>query len=205
LLLPRSWLMVRGPRAHRRIALTFDDGPTELTGAVLDVLDQHRARATFFLVGKLCAKLPKVAESVAAVGHQIGGHGFTHRVFPALSHHELLDELERTDGLLPGLANGRRLVRPPHGSISARSLISCASAGYATALWSHDVGDTRARSADQVIAGFERHPPAAGDIVLLHEDHRPTLEALPRLLTELSAKGYELVTIDELFRPHARA
>jgi peptidoglycan-N-acetylglucosamine deacetylase len=193
--------MVRGPRAPKRIALTFDDGPTELTSAFLEVLEQHRARATFFLVGKMCERLPETGESIARAGHQIGGHGFTHRLFTELGHDQLLDELERTDRLLPGGGrNGRRLVRPPHGSISARSLLACCRAGYATALWSHDVRDTLAESAGQVILGFEHHRPTAGDIVLLHEDHRPTLEALPRILTGLSARGYQLVTLDELFQ-----
>jgi peptidoglycan-N-acetylglucosamine deacetylase len=204
-LLPRSWLLVRGPRAQPRVALTFDDGPTELTSAFLELLEQHRARATFFLVGKLCERLPEMTAAIARAGHQVGGHGFTHRLFPELTNEELLDELERTDRLLPGPKNGRRLVRPPHGSVSARSLIACARAGYVTALWSHDVSDSRARSAREVIAGFERNPPSAGEIVLLHEDHRQTLEALPQLLTELSARGYELVTLDELFRPEPAA
>jgi peptidoglycan/xylan/chitin deacetylase (PgdA/CDA1 family) len=202
-LIPRSFLVVRGPRARRRIALTFDDGPTELTGAYLDVLRRHRARATFFLVGRCCERLPNMADAIAEHGHQIGGHGFTHRAFPEIVGESLRGELAATDALLPKANGHRRCVRPPHGSISVASLVECARAGFTTVLWSWDSGDSRAVSVADILLGFESRPPRNGDILLLHEDQRHTLEALPTLLERLASEGYELCTVDELLRSPA--
>jgi peptidoglycan/xylan/chitin deacetylase (PgdA/CDA1 family) len=196
--------MVHGPRGRRRIALSFDDGPTELTREYLDVLQRYGVCATFFLVGRSCRRLPSSAESIALGGHEIGSHGFTHRPFPELSDGALLQELEQTAALLPGQPNSRRLVRPPHGSVTPRSLQKCVRAGFTTVLWSYDSGDSRVETASEILEEFDRNPPRGGDIVLLHEDHRRTLEALPRLLERIAAGGFEIVTVSELFRREAR-
>jgi len=201
--LPRSWLVMHGPRGKRRIALTFDDGPTELTYAYLDVLDHYHTAATFFLVGRACEQWPAQAAEVARRGHELGSHGYTHRTFPELGSRALLGELERTDELLKLRPNGRRWVRPPHGAVTPRSLFDCARAGFSTVLWSYDSGDCRTGSAHELSLGFERDPPRAGDIVLLHEDNHHTLQALPTLIESLLRSGYELVTVADLLRdPH---
>lgn len=199
---PPSLLVVRGPRRSRRIALTFDDGPTELSEHYLRVLERLGVRATFFLVGRALAQLPRAAGLVAEAGHELGGHGFSHTIFPRLDPRGLRSELERTDALLPGPKNGRRLVRPPHGAVSARSLLECARAGFTTVLWSYDSGDSCSGCASELLGGIARRPPAPGDIVLLHEDHRHTLEALPEVVQRLRSAGYELVTVGDLLRPH---
>jgi peptidoglycan/xylan/chitin deacetylase (PgdA/CDA1 family) len=196
--LPSSWLIVHGSRSARRLALTFDDGPTELTRAYLDVLAAHRVPASFFLVGRACERFPGAVLEIHRRGHAIGSHGFTHKNFPQLSRKQLLAELARTDRLLPAPRNGKRLVRPPHGSISPRSLFDCTSAGYSTVLWSYDSGDSHHSSKSELLEAFEREPPKSGDIILLHEDHRHTLEALNELIERLLSQGFELVTVSEL-------
>jgi peptidoglycan/xylan/chitin deacetylase (PgdA/CDA1 family) len=197
-LLPQSWLIVHGPRNKRRIALTFDDGPTELTPAYLEVLDHYRVKGTFFLVGQACERWPAEALQIARRGHALGGHGYTHRTFPTLESRTLLDELRRTHELLPGESRGRRWLRPPYGAMTPRSLFECARAGFSTVLWSYDSGDSWTTAPEALIGSFVAQPPRSGDIVLLHEDQPHTLKALPDLLERLLESDYELVTVPEL-------
>jgi peptidoglycan/xylan/chitin deacetylase (PgdA/CDA1 family) len=202
-ILPQSVVAWRGrgvPGSGRRtVALTFDDGPSELTHAYLDVLKAHGGRATFFLVGERCEEYPELVSAIADGGHELGGHGYTHRRFPTLGKNELRQELTRTAALLP-LPNGKKpLVRPPHGAFSLSSIFTSARAGFTTVLWSHDSGDWCTTSADQVRAAFGKDAPmAAGAIVLLHEGQPWTLDALPTVLGKLSEEGHELVTVGEL-------
>jgi peptidoglycan/xylan/chitin deacetylase (PgdA/CDA1 family)/glycosyltransferase involved in cell wall biosynthesis len=197
--LPRSLLIRRGARDRRRIALTFDDGPDAMTDAYLDVLGRHGARATFFLVGEACARFPDAVARIAARGHELGGHGFTHTVFPSLDAPALKSELERTDALLtPAPGGGRRLVRPPRGATSPLSLLRCARAGYVTVLWSVDSDDCRTDRADDVVAALSPDAVSPGDIVLLHEGQTWTLDALPRVIDRLRDAGFELVTVSEM-------
>jgi len=200
--LPRSLVVWRGTAAagrasSGRVALTFDDGPTSLTRAYLEVLEHFGVRATFFLVGELCAAEPELVEAIARGGHEIAGHGYTHRRFPRLSAPELLDELERTRRLLPMEGHHRPLVRPPHGAVSVASMLTTASAGFTTALWSYDSGDWATDDTKSLVARFTSERVEAGDIVLLHEGQSWTLEALPRIVETLREEGHELVTMGE--------
>jgi len=192
-----------GGRAERRpepgrIALTFDDGPTPLTLGYLDVLEQLGARATFFVVGELCAAHPEWVEAIAERGHELCGHGFTHRRFPSLSRAELTSELARTHALLPGRGAQRKLVRPPYGAVSPASLLTCAREGFTTVLWSFNSNDWRARDASEVERTLAAREATPGDILLLHEGQQLTLNALPTVIRNLKELGHDLVTVGEL-------
>jgi peptidoglycan/xylan/chitin deacetylase (PgdA/CDA1 family) len=190
----------REPQGRRPLALTFDDGPSELTRAYLEVLESFGARATFFVVGELCAAHPELVSAIAAGGHELSAHGYTHRRFPSLSRSELRKELTGTVTLLPRSSGRRRpLVRPPHGAISLSSILTCANAGFTTVLWSHDSGDWCTTSEDDVCAAFDdERALEPGAIVLLHEGQPWTLRALPRVLGKLREAGHDLVTVGEL-------
>jgi peptidoglycan/xylan/chitin deacetylase (PgdA/CDA1 family) len=196
--LPRRVLVRRGPSARRRVALTFDDGPDALTDAYLDVLDRFGARATFFVVGSACARHPEALRHVVARGHEVGGHGFSHTPFTKLDATALRAELDSTAALLPPVRGRLRLVRPPKGATSLRTLMICARAGYTTVLWSRDSDDCRTTAADEVAARVTAENTAPGDIVLLHEGQPWTLAALPRILESLARDGFEAVPIGEL-------
>jgi peptidoglycan/xylan/chitin deacetylase (PgdA/CDA1 family) len=207
--LPESAIAWRGPEARgrglglgsrrTRVALTFDDGPTELTRAYLSVLERFRARATFFVIGELCVAHPELVSAIADGGHELAGHGYTHRRFPTLSASALKDELVRTAALLPRSAQGRALVRPPHGAVSLSSLVTCARASFTTALWSFDSGDWRTkRSADVIEAFHDEGASTPGAVVLLHEGQTWTMEALPAILGGLTEAGHQLVTMSEM-------
>jgi peptidoglycan-N-acetylglucosamine deacetylase len=188
------------PKRHTdpgRIALTFDDGPTPLTLPYLDVLEEFGVRGTFFVVGELCAAHPEWVAAIDDRGHELGGHGYTHRRFTSLSRGELASELARTDELLPSTAT-RRMVRPPYGAVSPASLLTCARQGFTTVLWSLNSNDWCAPDASEVERTVAAHDVNPGDILLLHEGQQLTLEALPTVLRNLKDLGHELVTVGEL-------
>jgi peptidoglycan/xylan/chitin deacetylase (PgdA/CDA1 family) len=198
-LLPDDLMFLRGPASRgRRAALTFDDGPHELTERYLEVLARANAKATFFVVGRACTEHPGAGDAMTRAGHEVAGHGFTHTEFPKLRGDELRDELARTAALLPKPAGGRAMVRPPRGLVTPRSLLGCFRAGYSSAMWSHDTFDWEARTADEVLRRATPEQIAPGEILLMHEGKPWTLEALPRLIEGLQGAGFELVTISAL-------
>lgn len=202
-ILPDSLVVWRGPEGRQRggpgrVALSFDDGPTPLTEQYLDVLEQLGVRATFFLVGELCAEHPEWVRAIAERGHELAGHGYTHRRFTTLSRAALASELTRTSALLPARRGKRQLVRPPYGAVSPASLMTCALQGFTTVLWSLNSCDWRASEAAEVERVVCESPTSAGDIVLLHEGQPLTIEALPRVVGSLKESGHELVTVGEL-------
>ena len=200
-LLPAAMLVRHGTTKKRRVALTFDDGPDEMTPEYLALLDGLGVRATFFLVGKNCEERKAAVLDIISRGHEVAGHGYTHRRFTRMAPHELRDELANTSALLPPARTRRPLVRPPHGSTTVQSLLRCTRAGYTTVLWSADSGDARIKDADGVAAQLTADRVAPGDIVLLHEGQRWTLDALPRIVSGLQGAGYELVTVGEVLSP----
>jgi peptidoglycan/xylan/chitin deacetylase (PgdA/CDA1 family) len=204
-LLPASWVVWRQPkrawwRPGRRneVALTFDDGPTGLTPAYLDVLERFGVRATFFLLGRYCARNPELVYDIAARGHELASHGYSHRRFNLLSPELLREELFETRRLLRSDRTPTSLVRPPHGVVSLSSLLTSARAGFTNVLWSYDSGDASVRTPGEVLSRFEKRAVSPGAIVLLHEGQRWTLEALPGVLETLKEAGHELVTVGEL-------
>src|SRR5262249_21032535 len=143
--IPSSVLVRRGAVSGKRVALTFDDGPHEMTDRYLEVLERFGARATFFLVGKACVARRADLLRIVARGHEVAAHGFTHTPFPSLDGEALVGELRRTASALPPQV-GRPLLRPPRGATSMRSLAICAAHGYQTVMWSRDAHDCPTRS-----------------------------------------------------------
>ena len=196
--LPTSLVVWRGAQQRRQVALTFDDGPDHLTLDYLDALDRLGARATFFVVGELCAKSPELVGAIAERGHELGNHGYTHRPFSKLARRELSSELSRTQALLPRGRRGRALVRPPYGAVSPSAFLTCAALGFTTVMWSFNSGDWARHEAREVERTFTERPVVPGEIILLHEGQHWTLDALPKIVGELKKAGHELVTVSEL-------
>jgi peptidoglycan/xylan/chitin deacetylase (PgdA/CDA1 family) len=201
--MPSSLVVWRGKQGGNvaggpGVALTFDDGPDAMTPEYLSVLSELGVRATFFLVGRQCARHPELVKQIVADGHEVGAHGYTHRRFTSLGARELEDELWKTQKLLPPNDGRKRLLRPPHGAVSVSSLLTCARAGFTTVLWSHDSGDSRTERSEEVTRAFEPGSPHAGDIVLMHEGQPWTIDALPGVVGRLKETGHALVSVGEL-------
>jgi peptidoglycan/xylan/chitin deacetylase (PgdA/CDA1 family) len=169
-----------------------------MTPEYLSVLAGLGVRATFFVIGAQCKKRPELVARIAGAGHELGAHGYTHRRFPRLHTRELQSELRDTQRLLPKTSSGKPLVRPPHGAVSVSSMLTCARAGFTTVLWSHDSNDCRTERSSDVVQSFEQLDIRQGDIVLMHEGQRWTIDALPTVVGKLREAGHALVTVGEL-------
>ena len=192
-------LLRRGPATTKRIALTFDDGPDDMTLRYLDALDDLGVPATFFVLGEHAHEHPELIREYVRRGHQVAGHGYDHQRFTKLKRGELLDQCKRTDEAIGGQPTGQSWVRPPHGSLDSLSLISLRVAGYVVALWSLDSCDYEDRDVASLTDRCSPHVVSAGEVLLFHEGQEWTLEALPRIVTALHASGMECVTMADLF------
>ncbi|HEY5987086.1 MAG TPA: polysaccharide deacetylase family protein [Streptosporangiaceae bacterium] len=192
-------LVLGGNTAAREIALTFDDGPSPVyTGQVLDVLGRYGAAATFFCIGLNAHAFPEMVERIAADGHEIGNHTWSHPYLPDLSRSELNLQLDRTTEVLAGVT-GRApaLFRPPYGGRSAQVLRWLAEAGMSTVLWNTETSDW-ARPGQDVIEGEVAGQAGPGSIVLFHDgggDRSQTVAALPGIMDHLCEQGYRFVPV----------
>ena len=187
--------------AERGVALTFDDGPhPQGTPAVLEVLAAAGATATFFLVGEQVERFPSLASEIVAAGHEIGNHGYRHRLLLRRSPSALAADFDRAASLI-GEVTGRAAssYRPPYGVFSGPALAIVRRRGWAPWLWSKWGADWRAHATAQSIAAKATEGLRAGDVVLLHDaDHysspgswRRTAAALPAVLDAVAALGVE--------------
>lgn len=203
-------LFFQGPTdGGRRIALTFDDGPSVAnTGRVLDLLAEHDARATFFVVGSRTDGLEELLRRAATAGHELGNHTYSHVHTVHSRRDELRGDIARASSVIEAATAGAarvRLVRPPFGKDRRRVVTLGRELGLLTVLWSIDSGDAMGRARDEVVATVVAGA-APGAIVLMHDGglERPTtLGALEELLPRLRGAGYELVTVSELLGPSA--
>jgi peptidoglycan/xylan/chitin deacetylase (PgdA/CDA1 family) len=197
----RPLLYQAGSPATGAVALTFDDGPNpRFTAAVLDALQRHAARATFFLVGERVAQCPAEIARMLSDGHEIGNHSLTHADFSALSLRGIEREVRATDRVLrdAGLRQERIRWRPPKGALNVRTLCFAIKHRRRVAMWSNDPKDFSARSVDELRRHFDAQPVRAGDIVLLHDSNPVTVAWLDVLLPQLQAAGLRPVTLSSL-------
>jgi len=189
----------RGPAQPHRVALTFDDGPDQMTGQYLDLLDRLGVPATFFLIGSSAAALPDVTREYLRRGHQVASHGYDHTRFTKLGRRALLDQCARTEQALGGQTTGRPWVRPPHGAMDPGSLLTLLAAGYTVAMWSLDPCDYSEHDPAELAARCAPEHVAPGEVLLFHEGQPWTLEAVPQIVEALHGAGYEFVTMQDLF------
>lgn len=193
-LLP-SRLVTTRARGHghgKVLYLTFDDGPDpEHTPAVLDLLRQHGASATFFLVGELVDRHPGVVRRIVDEGHQLGNHSWSHPSMPEIPIEAQMEEIARTDARLEAYdGRARHPFRPPFGKLPRNLLLRFARTGRTIALWSYDSNDYRRLPAETLLQKVIANPPRTGDVVLMHDDNPDTVALLAGLLPEWRAQGY---------------
>ncbi|MGQ9753505.1 MAG: polysaccharide deacetylase family protein [Thermaceae bacterium] len=177
-----------GSRRSPTIALTFDDGPSERTEELLDLLRSHGVRATFFLTGQRAEEKPDLARRIREEGHQVEAHGYWHSPWLLLSpFHEWL-HIQRSPG---------RYYRPPHGFHTPFTRLFARLQGKKVALWDTESKDWRPfppeRLADRLLNYIR-----PGSIVLFHDGPERTLRILEILLPKLLELGYQPVTLDDL-------
>lgn len=194
-----------GPRTARRIALTFDDGPDlEWTPRVLELLAARDVRATFFVIGARAARAPEVVRTIAAGGHELGNHTWSHRHLWFTGARETDREVGRCHELLAELT-GRapRFFRPPWGVVNAALFAGLHRHGERCVFWSIQPEGLRPRSATAQ-AEYVLRRARPGAIVDLHDAEgvagAPSrlVDALPAMIDGLRARGYRFVTLAEL-------
>jgi peptidoglycan/xylan/chitin deacetylase (PgdA/CDA1 family) len=181
------------------VLLTFDDGPHPLgTPAMLRILADERARATFFLVGEQVRRHPSLAAEIAAAGHAVALHGEHHRLLLRLSPQAARADLDRgAETVAEATGLPITLHRPPHGIYSPAALDHVRERGWAPLLWSRSGRDRRGNRGPGRIAAEVTRDLAAGDVLLLHDSDayggpgawRHTVRALPRVLDAIAAAG----------------
>ncbi len=197
-----------GDRSHRAIALTFDDGPSESTPALLEILAAHKVAATFFMCGASVRRLPAIAREVAAAGHEIGNHTDSHphlvRCSPAGIQREMdaaQQAIQQATGATP------RLFRAPFGERWFGLRAAQQRLNLLGVMWTVIVRDwvlTGPAAARRLLAGASN-----GGILCLHDgrridaapDIRATLEAVRRVLPELQERGFEFETVSQILCP----
>jgi peptidoglycan-N-acetylglucosamine deacetylase len=184
------------------IALTFDDGPNEkLTPRLLDLLAQHHIHVTFFVLGECAERNPEILRRAAREGHEIGNHSWSHPNFAKMSDETVRTQIKRTEELITNTIGKRpTLLRPPYGSITARQKrLIHDDLGYEIILWDVDPLDWK-NPGPTVVANRILKETRPGSIVLSHDIHAQTIEAMPATLNELQAKGFKFVTVSELLQ-----
>ena len=201
-----------------QIALTYDDGPNDPhTLHLLDVLDRHQAKATFFLIGKFVRERPEIARAIQAAGHAVGNHTYSHPILIFLSAAAVKQELEDCNKALEDtLGASPTLFRPPFGGRRPVVLQTARSLGLTPVMWSVTAYDWSATSADSIVQKVERRidvqNSSLGQVVLLHDgghlamstDRSHTVEATRILLNKYSAAGKKFVAIPDLALPDSQ-
>lgn len=181
----------------KRVALTFDDGPhPENTPAILELLDQYDAKATFFMISSTANYYPELTKQVAEAGHEIGNHSWYHEDFTQLDDEGIREELDLSDQAFQKILGYEpTLIRPPFGAYDERVM---SIVDRPIVLWSVDSRDWDSRDPQAVLARVKSlmHD---GAIVLLHDYHAETVEATRLVLEYLDSEGYEFVRVSELF------
>ncbi len=188
-----------GSAQHKNVALTFDDGPNaKYTPQVLRILDEHKVRATFFLIGREAQRHPELVRQIDLGGHEIGNHTYSHVRLPQVPPDAIRRVLERTREIVLELTGKETiLLRPPWGVLDSRSLAELALGKFVTVLWSVDSRDW-SRPGARVIAHNVLSKAQAGSIILCHDDHEQILEALPVIIQGLRGQGYQFITASEM-------
>ncbi|MFB3916856.1 MAG: polysaccharide deacetylase family protein [Terriglobales bacterium] len=208
---PRSQLFgptfIGNGAGSRQIALTFDDGPNDPhTLRLLDVLDKHGVKATFFMIGRHVALKPKVAEAVARAEHVIGNHTFTHPNLIFCSRTQLQLQVAECERALDDTVGAHsRLFRPPHGGRRPDVLTTVRRLGFTPIMWSATGYDWSANDAGEIVANVVRQI-QGGDVLLLHDgghvdmgiDRTATIAATDQLIRRYRDEGYEFVTVEQM-------
>lgn len=198
--------VIRGPSDARGVVLTFDDGPDPVhTRAVLDILDEHGAKATFFVIGRKVEKHPEVVEEILARGHDVGVHGYAHdRLFSLRGPRRVRRDLERAVKVLEKVMKRRpTLFRPPVGHTNPTIARIAEQLDLTIIGWSVAGYDGLAGADPRKVVARLTRKLDDGDIVLLHDaaerdDHDPTApKVLRQLLATVKDKNLRIARLED--------
>ena len=188
------------PRIQPAIALSFDDGPSEYTQQVLDILAENDCHATFFMVGTCMKNMPDMVKTVFDSGNEVGIHTWKHNNLTKMSTSAIVRNLKACQEIIvEQTGQEARWLRPPYGAVKGHPEVyrACGEVGLYIATWSVDSRDWSLQNAKKIYKEVmgQLHN---GDILLFHDTHAATVEALRMILPEIKALGYQVLTVDQL-------
>lgn len=196
------------PPKSRLLALTYDDGPNDpYTFHLLDVLQRHQVKATFFLIGRFVQERPDIARAVAEAGHIVGNHTWDHPNLIFAGAAETRRQLQQTQRAIHDATGVEaKLFRPPFGGRRPASLRVARGLGLQPVMWNVSCYDWKAESADEIVSRADRQI-HGGNVILLHDgeyhriggDRSRSVEATDRILSRYK-KEYQFVTVPEMMR-----
>lgn len=189
----------RNPGAPR-VALTFDDGPAANTNRLLDTLAQYNAKATFFTIGSSVDASPTTVARTLNEGHAVGNHTYNHPDLTTLGADGVRNELQQGNQAIANATGGHTptMLRPPYGATTPTVNNIAAEFGMANIIWSVDTRDWQDRDSALVCNRAVTNA-SDGAVILLHDLHATSVDAMPCILDSLSSQGYEFVTAEQLF------
>ena len=197
---PRLHCLSRGDPQRKLVALTFDDGPNpEYTLDLLSVLSRYRIPATFFYVGKQCEKYPDLVRETYAAGNEIANHTYDHLRLPPLTHAQKEYEIDTAQKTIASLIGTQpRFFRPPGGHRDTEVEDMLASRGMVVGMWDITLNDAGSNLAPSDLLREVEDQVRPGSVILAHTGVPATVEALPAIIHNLSARGFTFVTMSEM-------
>ena len=188
-----------GTQTQKKIAITFDDGPTPETIVVLDFLKQHNVKATFFCIGLQIEKHPDIFKRILAEGHLIGNHSYSHpNGMGFLSTERVKEEIIKNDEIIEQHSGKKALFyRPPFGVTNPRIAKAVSDSGHKVIGWNNRSLDTVITDQSKILKRIKRKI-KPGSIILLHDASDKTAQVLEQLLLFLQSENYLVIPLDEL-------
>lgn len=180
----------------KRVALTFDDGPhPKNTLTIIDLLDKYDATATFFMLGNRVDFYPEIAKKVADKGHELGNHTWSHKNLGTLSKEEGIQEVEKTNEIIKSVTGRESTAfRPPYGVVNEQVQSSIS---IPAVFWTIDTLDWKSHNPDEILKIVKENV-KDGSIILMHDIHETSAQAVEPVLKFLKAEGYDIVSVSEL-------
>ncbi len=180
------------------VAITFDDGPNPATTPeLLDLLKKYDVRCTFFMVGKNVEANPDIVKRIYQEGHELGNHSWDHADLSQLNEAQIIEELQSTDdAIFKACGHDPLYIRPPFGAMSD---VYQNTVDRDSILWTIDTRDWESHDASKIKKIIDTYV-SDGSIILLHDIHEDSVKAMKSVIPELLEKGYQLVTVSDLYK-----
>jgi len=182
------------------VAITFDDGPSQYLDAFLDLFEHYNVRATFCVIGNLVHTQPDALRRAVELGNDVIGHSWDHRNLAKLTDDDVRQQIQSTSDAIEAITGVRTpLFRPPYGEVSDTMRRISYELGFAMVNWNVDPEDWRLMDADEIFNAVIESA-HNGAIIMSHEIFPNTLEAYRRIIPELLSRGFQIISLSELFR-----
>lgn len=183
---------VWGYHGDGKIHMTFDDGPHGVhTPRLLDILKKYGVKATFFVLGKNAKAHPEIIKRMVREGHVVASHSFSHPQLTKIEEEDLHYQIEETERVLKEiLGKDMRLMRPPYGATNEDIRKYLYGRGYKIIMWNVDTLDWKFKDVDKIVSHTLEKTPKNGGIILLHDIHKTSVDAVPPLLEALKERGH---------------